>query len=302
MKTKETIFMAFETVETSILFDLPTHCLFPVKKGILFLEKANQELLASGKNEEITCFLYESAEQSLPTCEGQIQLPMTNEPMSEYLRRTFQSVAQESEEANAFFLAFERSLLKKRNEMPPPKKKQKPSFSEGGRPPEREPPFSHKIRGGRLFFFLLMAIVLLGIGVWVGKNADVFLPATDETQERVVLEHQLQSQGKRDTFSRYFLTNYYTGTTEKEQVQEKVRRFVSEELLDQISGQEAQLKSAFPWETKGQKESWLVSYIVVLQTGKETVTTKKVTFQLKEKQEKLFVTTIPKEEPFEINQ
>ena len=147
-----------------------------------------------------------------------------------------------------------------------------------------------------------MGMVLLGTGVWVGKNTDVFLPAKDENQELVVLEHQLQSQGKCDTLSRYFLTNYYAGTMEKEQVQEKVRRFVSEELLDQIFGQEAQLKSAFPWETKAQKESWLVSYIVVLQTGKETVTTKKVTFQLKEKQEKLFVTTIPKEEPFEINQ
>lgn len=294
--------MAFETAETSILFDLPTHCLFPVKKGILFLEKANQELLASGKKEEITCFLYESAEQSLPTCEGQIQLPITNESMSEYLWRSFQSVARESEEGNAFFMAFERSLPRKRNETSPPKKKQKTSFSEGGLPPEREPPFSHKIRGGWLFFFLLTGMALLGIGVWIGKNTDVFLPATDENQELVVLEHQLQSQGKCDTFSRYFLTNYYAGTMEKEQVQEKVRRFVSEELFDQISGQEAQLKSAFPWETKVQKESWLVSYIVVLQTEKETVTTKKVTFQLKEKQEKFFVTTIPKEEPFEINQ
>lgn len=302
MRTKETIFMAFETAEPSILFDLPTHCLFSVKKGILFLEKANQELLASGKKEEITCFLYESVEQSLPTCEGQIQLPITNEPMSEYLRMAFQTVAQESEEGNAFFLAFERSLSRKRNEMLPPKKKQKPYFSEGDRPLEREPPFSHKIRGGQLFFFFLTAIALLGIGAWIGKNMDVFLPATDDPHERVALEHQLQSQGKRDTFSRYFLTNYYSGITAKEQVQEKVRRFVSEELLDQISGQEAQLKSAFPWETKVQKEYWLVSYIVVLQTGKETVTTKKVTFQLKEKQEKLFVTTIPKEEPFEINQ
>ncbi|WP_368264619.1 hypothetical protein [Enterococcus innesii] len=148
-----------------------------------------------------------------------------------------------------------------------------------------------------IFLFFLVGCSLLGVYSYHMSREINRLTVKNSQQT-----YQIEKQSKMDTFSRYFLTNYYTGTTEKEQVQEKVRRFVSEELLDQISGQETHLKSAFPWETKVQKESWRMSYIVVLQAEKETVTTKKVTFQLKEKQDKFFVTTIPKEEPFEINQ
>ncbi|OTO02233.1 hypothetical protein [Enterococcus sp. 5B3_DIV0040] len=307
MKEKITIFMAFETEEDSLCLDVPVHCLVSVNQGVMFLEKANRELLAAGKAEELTYFLYEDEKQELPTWEASIQLPITEGTISDALRASFSDLTNESsdvqEEAQAFFRVFTRNLPDKNKEKATSKKKPKGAFSERASPPEKEfPHVKRKRRGLWLLLLSLTGLCLFVGGVWIGIT--VFSPpvSTDEQHAFVSLEHQVQSQGKLETFSRYFLTNYYTGTTEKEQVQEKVRRFVSEELLDQISGQEAQLKSAFPWERKAQKGSWKVSYIVVLQTDKDPLTTKKVTFQLKEEQEKLFVTTIPKEEPFEMNQ
>ncbi|OTO03228.1 hypothetical protein [Enterococcus sp. 5B3_DIV0040] len=154
----------------------------------------------------------------------------------------------------------------------------------------------------RLLFVLILLFSLIGgslVSVHCYRTSQEIAQLTVENNEQA---HQIENQTKIDTFSRYFLTNYYTGTKEKEQVQEKVRRFVSDTLLSKVEGQDVQLKSTFPWEVKVQNDSWKVSYIVVLQTDKETVITKKVTFQLKEEQEKIWVTSIPEEEPFEINQ
>lgn len=56
------------------------------------------------------------------------------------------------------------------------------------------------------------------------------------------LEKQVQQQAKIDTFSRFFLSNYYTGTKEDDKVQEKIKRFVDKETLKEFRGTEEKSK------------------------------------------------------------
>ncbi len=148
-----------------------------------------------------------------------------------------------------------------------------------------------------MFLFFL----LLG-GFYLGKSVQSEPKIPSEVSEQLNnLEKQVKQQPQIDTFSRYFLTNYYTGITEGEKVKERINRFVDKSVLKDVSGTDKQVKSILPWEATRKGSTWHLTYIVTLQDPQEQTTTQQVSFSIKEQEQQYKVITVPKEEPFEIN-
>ena len=115
------------------------------------------------------------------------------------------------------------------------------------------------------------------------------------------LEKQVQQQPKIDTFSRYFLTQYYGGTANNKEVQAKVKRYVDKDIVSALKGTESHLKSVLPWNIQKKEDVWEVAYVLTLQEERE-FTMVHVQFSIKEQDKQYKVMTVPKEEPFEINE
>lgn len=152
-------------------------------------------------------------------------------------------------------------------------------------------------------FLKIMGLFFLLLGTfYLGKSVQSKPKIPSEVSEQLNnLEKQVQQQPQIDTFSRYFLTNYYTGTTEGEKVQERINRFVDKGVLKDVPGTDKQVKSILPWEAKRKGSTWHLAYIVTLQDPQEQTTTQQVSFSIKEQDQHYKVMTVPKEEPFEIN-
>ena len=202
-----------------------------------------------------------------------------------------------SEETNfeALFASFNQEKPPKRKKASPEKEKR--SFV-------IHPPYTE----GRMMvkfttFLKIMCLFFLLLGTfYLGKSVQSEPKISSEVTEQLNnLEKQVQQQTKIDTFSRFFLSNYYTGTKEDDKVQEKIKRFVDKETLKEFRGTEEKIKSILPWEVKRDGSTWLVSYVINLQDSQEKTTTQKVTFSIKEQEKQYRVMTVPKEEPFEIN-
>ncbi|MEW4403881.1 hypothetical protein AB1I62_09215 [Enterococcus sp. AN402] len=195
------------------------------------------------------------------------------------------------------------ALLDSFNQEKPPKRKKASSEKEKRRFVV-QPPYTERRMTVKLAMFLkIMCLFFLLLGTfYLGKSVQSEPKIPSEVSEQLNnLEKQVQQQPQIDTFSRYFLTNYYTGITEGEKVQERINRFVDKGLLKDVSGTDKQVKSILPWEAKRKGSTWHLAYIVTLQDPQEQTTTQQVSFSIKEQDQQYKVMTIPKEEPFEIN-
>ncbi|MDT2486299.1 MULTISPECIES: hypothetical protein [Enterococcus] len=202
-----------------------------------------------------------------------------------------------SEETNfeALLASFNQEKPLKRKKVSPEKEKRRFVI---------HPPYTEGRMTVKLTMFLkiiCLFFILLGtfyLGTMVPSHSKISDEVNAQWNE---LEKQVQQQPQIDTFSRYFLTNYYTGTTEGEKVQEKINRFVDKGVLKDFQGTDKQVKSILPWEAKRKGSTWYLAYILTFQDSQEQTTTQQVSFSIKEQDQQYKVTTVPKEEHFEIN-
>lgn len=302
------MWIEFSTEEQKgAVVDLPMKQRLPLVQGIPLLEETNQELLAIHQQAVIDYFIYNEKDQELATLKATLTLPVEGQTMVEAIQApVWASEEVDSEDAKAFLALFEKSLPKDKRTQGIKRRKigrNKEEKTAGqeltiqvpyteGRMTVKFAPF---LKIMCLFFFLLGAFYL-------GKTVPFPAKISDKGNAQwKALEKQVQQQPQIDTFSRYFLTNYYTGTTEKEKVQERINRFVDKGVVNDVQGTDKQVKSMLLWEAKRKGATWHLSYILTFQDRHEQTTTQQVSFSIKEQDQQYKVLTVPKEAPFEIN-
>ena len=119
-------------------------------------------------------------------------------------------------------------------------------------------------------------------------------------KELNTLTEQVNDQNKVETFTRFFLTNYYSGKTDAKTRQAVLKKFVKKETLSDFLSEKSRARSMFPWEVKKKDKQWTIAFIVVLINEKDEQSIKKITFTAEETKEQLVVMERPTEEDFEL--
>ncbi|EPH71036.1 hypothetical protein D929_02217, partial [Enterococcus faecalis 02-MB-P-10] len=209
---------------------------------------------------------------------------------------------------DAFLSLFQKGLPK--NKKPPAlkaKKKTSDTERKSKKTPSilRLPPF---LRDKQVMVLIGLVLLLVGVVVVVVPLLRQENQGESEEQRSIQslkkevneLHAQLEAQDKLHTFNRFFLTNYYSGTNAIEKAKQKVKPFVSPEVEKKFSSSGSQVKSISPWTLKKTKSGWEATYVVSVQTKEKVVETNRVQFTVQEKEKNYQVTTLPKEEPFDL--
>lgn len=288
--------------------DLPMNQRLPLVQGIPLLEETSRELLAINQQAVIDYFIYNEKNQDLATLEATLTLPVEGQKIVEAIQAPVRDNEEvDSEDARAFLALFEKSLPKGKQTQKT--KKRKPRMNTKKNSVDQELVIQVPYTKGRTnvkfatFLKVVSLFFILLVGFYLGKSVQSEPKGSNEVSEQWNnLEKQVQHQAKIDTFSRFFLTNYYTGTNDPDKTQEQIKRFVEKDVLRKFQGTEEQIKSIFPWDVKYQGSTLKVSYVITLQNPQETVKTQQVTFSIKEQGDQFKVSSVPQEEAFEINQ
>ncbi|NBA54952.1 hypothetical protein [Enterococcus hirae] len=289
-----------------ILLGLPNGKRLSMVQGIPLLEEANREVLATNQQVIVDYLIYTDKNQDLATLEATLTLPVEGQTIVEAIQAPVcDNEEVDSEDAKAFLALFEKSLPKdKRTQRI---KRRKAGMNKEEKTARQEltiqVPYTRMNVKPATLLKVMFLFVLLLTGFYFGKSVQSEPKLPSKVSEQLNnLENQVQQQTKIDTFSRFFLSNYYTGTKEEDKVQEKIKRFVDKEILKEFQGTEEQIKSILPWEVKCVGSIWHVSYVVNLQNSEEETITQKVSFSIDKQEKQYKVLTVPKKESFEINQ
>ncbi|HAP9673202.1 TPA: hypothetical protein IWK89_000804 [Enterococcus faecium] len=303
------MWIEFSTEEQNrSVVDLPMKQRLPLVQGIPLLEETSRELLAIHQQVVIDYCIYNEKNQDLATLEATLTLPVEGQTIVEAIQAPVRDNEEvDSEDARAFLALFEKSLPKDKRTQGT--KRRKTGTNTKQKTASQELIVQAPYTRGRMivkfatFLKVMFLFFLLLGGFYLGKSVQSEPKIPSEVSEQLNnLEKQVQQQAKIDTFSRFFLSNYYTGTKEDDKVQEKIKRFVDKETLKEFRGTEEKIKSILPWEVKRDGSTWQVSYVINLQNNQEKITMQQVTFSIKEQEKQYRVMTVPKEESFEINQ
>ncbi|EGO9277070.1 hypothetical protein DSH84_15020, partial [Enterococcus faecalis] len=148
----------------------------------------------------------------------------------------------------------------------------------------------------------LIGLILLMSGFLLGKtNSTPYQEKELEVKKELnTLTEQVNEQNKVETFTRFFLTNYYSGKTDAKTRQAVLKKFVKKETLSDFLSEKSRARSMFPWEVKKKDKQWTIAFIVVFINEKDEQSTKKITFTAEETKEQLVVMERPTEEDFEL--
>lgn len=271
------------------------------------LEELNRELVATNQKATVTYEIYYDKEQELPTLTAAVHLPITKGTIVEALQQpVIDNQDIDPEDAKVFLNLFQKNAPKQKRKRSAKKRKTGTNIEQKVSSKEKiiQVPYTE----GRMtikfatFFKVVFLFFLLLMGFYLGKFVQSAPKISNEESEQLNnLEKQVQQQPKIDTFSRYFLSQYYDGTTNNHKVQEKVKRYVDKEIVSDLEGTESKLKSVLPWNIQKKEDVWEVTYVLTLQKEHE-LTMVHVQFSIKEQNRQYKVTTVPKEEPFELNE
>ena len=304
--------MIIEFLETSGL-ELPLNQKMDLDKGFIQLKRQNEELLARSEIGWCSFSIYAEG-QEIPAYEGEFDLPVQDFHLVRMIEKNFKKEGEIDSQVQAFLEILNQSLpkyyrLKSEKDVKPVKEKKvrKVASKESRELSVKMEHAVHEVPKKKRHKWFLVFITLVA-GLLLVQTTYFSIKMNQSTQEIVQLHDQLEtmqekvnSQGQLDTFCRYFLTNFYSKESDKEVYQDKNKVFLSNQLIDQLSPTETPVKSILSWNVQPKKNQWVVSYIVSLEESKEKQVTKKVTFMLKEKDQKYQVTKLPQLENFEIN-
>ncbi|EMF0203294.1 hypothetical protein NXK88_002545 [Enterococcus hirae] len=283
-------------------------------KAFIQLKRENEELLARAEIGWCTLEIY-AENQEIPVFEGSYDFPIEDFHLISLIEQSLTENGQLSEEAQAFIQTLNSELPKFYQLKKDQKKERRPIKSK-----KKEKPFSSiettsiqtncSIQKKKISFQWLLFgfIVVVSCGLFImqlstNRQLRQLTQKEHQLQERVEMAEEITTkQPQIDTFSRYFITNFYSGEMEEERYMKKLQSFLTKKVAKQISPQKEKVRSILSWEMKKKANHWQIAYIVTLETEKKTQETKKVSFQLEEQGKNYLVSTLPELDDFEINQ
>nr|CAA65666.1 orf7 [Enterococcus faecalis] [Enterococcus faecalis OG1X] len=271
---------------------LPVHQRFSLVQGLLLLEQANQEVLATKQGGTIAYFLYTGKEQELPILEAELLLPVKQKDMLDVLLEPVTNdPTLDPIEVKNFLQLVNQSLPKKQRAKSNKKSTEKKATIDT-KPVKKKVFLSVSL-------ITLIGLILLMSGFLLGKtNSTPYQEKELEVKKELnTLTEQVNEQNKVETFTRFFLTQEKQDAKTRQAV---LKKFVKKETLSDFLSEKSRARSMFPWEVKKKDKQWTIAFIVVLINEKDEQSTKKITFTAEETKEQLVVMERPTEEDFEL--
>ena len=255
---------------------LPTGKKIPVTEASKLLTDLNQALLDVNKEETLSYQLYSDKNDYILGME--VVLPEPHFTLYGSIAEKFKGELNEDAEALLHGL---------KDELTSPNKTEK-------KIKKKKKPFSFPTKWA---FFSVLPLLLL---VFLNGKINTQQEQLEELKAERIEQPQSTEDSKIDTFSRYFLSSYYTTETNGDTYRKGLTTYVEEKVLTSFEPTNKQLKSTLLWTIESLDEEIIVTYIISLKENEQS-STKKVRFTLTpNKQGEYKVKEAPSLEPFEL--
>lgn len=282
--------------------ELPIEKMIPLVQAIPLLNSASAELTALGKEGAVSFLLYREQGDTQSILDADIHLPIVNGTTIEAIQQPIMESDDYSSAEKEQFLSLFGKTKKSRGLPKVKQSKVKPPVNDTKEKQEK------KIFPVKWLYLATVPLVLLLTigGFLIGQSTtgekSVAVESMDQLEKKVnALEDQLAVTGQLDTFSRFFITNYFSGKKDELQFHDQVKPFVDKELLQEIKPTQEKVKSILPWTMERKGEGWQVAYVVTLETIDNKTDKELMTFLIKEENGQYIVSSVPQRERFSIN-
>lgn len=156
-------------------------------------------------------------------------------------------------------------------------------------------------------YFSVALLIFLAVGVFAGAtfgSQDKAMSQNDSKLEKQLtqLQEQVNEQPQVDVIARFFLSSLYSGEENDLSVKKQVRKYVTDEIIEEIKGSKEQVRTLFLWESKKVGKQWILTYVVTLKSAKEETRIRQIKVTMEKKTTSYRVIELPKEKEFFINE
>lgn len=106
----------------------------------------------------------------------------------------------------------------------------------------------------RYSYFSVALLVFLAVGIFAGatfSSQKTTSQNDSKLEERLTrLQEQTNEQPQVDVVARFFLSSLYSGEENDKATQKQVRKYVTDEVIEEIKGSKEQVRTLFLWEAK----------------------------------------------------
>lgn len=280
---------------------LPENRRYDLNKGILVLRRENEELLSTGKNNASVDYeLYEN-ESEIPIYSGSIRLPVQNFNFVEVIKEDYLRYEEMTDDFQDFliFMSKELGIEEKSKQKAQRKSIKRQTIKKESHQEQPNNAKKSKSIGLVLIGIIACLSLVLNVFLWLKPSENKIVPSANEavTQRIQSIESIQENQNKIDTFSRFFLSNYYANVDEST-FQQKIAPYLDKS--EKVHPQKNTLKSILLWTIDKEKGQYKVVYVCTMQNENSQSVVKKVSFNLKAKADSYKVVSQPKEIDFQI--
>ncbi|MGM0086224.1 PrgD protein [Enterococcus faecalis] len=158
----------------------------------------------------------------------------------------------------------------------------------------------------RYSYFSVALLVFLAVGIFAGatfSSQKTTSQNDSKLEERLTrLQEQTNEQPQVDVVARFFLSSLYSGEENDKATQKQVRKYVTDEVIEEIKGSKEQVRTLFLWEAKKEGKQWFLTYVVTLKSAKEETSIRQIKVIMEKKTTSYRVIELPKEKEFFINE
>lgn len=158
----------------------------------------------------------------------------------------------------------------------------------------------------RYSYFSVALLVFLAVGIFAGttfSSQKITSQNDSKLEERLTrLQEQTNEQPQVDVVARFFLSSLYSGEENDKATQKQVRKYVTDEVIEEIKGSKEQVRTLFLWEAKKEGKQWFLTYVVTLKSAKEETSIRQIKVTMEKKTTSYRVIELPKEKEFFINE
>lgn len=158
----------------------------------------------------------------------------------------------------------------------------------------------------RYSYFSVALLVFLAVGIFAGatfSSQKTTSQNDSKLEERLTrLQEQTNEQQQVDVVARFFLSSLYSGEENDKATQKQVRKYVTDEVIEEIKGSKEQIRTLFLWEAKKEGKQWFLTYVVTLKSAKEETKIRQIKVTMEKKTTNYRVIKLPEEKEFFINE
>lgn len=269
--------------------------------GIEELSKINDSFTETMDALQLTYELYHNLMDEQAFVRETLTLPVVKETILQNMVRTVELNEEiRQEDLDAFLRLFRRNVSNK-----PKKIGRATGFSK--KKAETQPKATVFTTISHYGYFSVALLVFLAVGVFAGAtfgSQDKAMNQNDSKLEKQLtqLQEQVNEQPQVDVIARFFLSSLYSGEENDLSAKKQVRKYVTDEVIEEVKGTKEQVRTLFLWNSKKEGKQWILTYVVTLKSAKEETSIRQINVTMEKKTTSYRVIELPKEKEFFINE